>query len=279
MEAATGAATGVDRSAARAIGLAVAVAIGVATGAAESRAIGAIAFSTWDGGGANAVVGVGGTATASGQGALAASMANNPALNGSAWAHTGAWWSVYLDAAPTVSISVTARDALQLAPGLAVWASGANEFDGGTTAFGGETSTAGFGTPHSFNAYGALGDAGTLWMQDGQGGNMLELLGYAISGPSVVGATGWGETILNGAHDLTPDDLFATSVGGSTGAGFAELVLSDVQAGWYSIYVGGTDAALSGGLFDLQVAVVPEPSTALLVGVGLLGLRVARKRG
>lgn len=259
-------------------GVALACAAAAVFAAGEASAIGAITFKTWDGGSANVALAAGGSASATNRAGLASSMAGNPALNGSAWAHTGAWWSLYLDAAPSVSITVTADDAAQFAPGLSVWASGAAEFDGGTTGFGGEVSTAAIGTPHSFNAFGALGDAGTLWMQSGQGGNMQAILGYALSGPSVGGATGWGESILNGAHDLTFDDIFVSSVGGSVGAGFAQLVLSDVQAGWYSIYVGGTNHALSGGLFDLQVAVVPEPSTALLVGLGLLALRGASRR-
>ncbi len=236
------------------------------------HAASAVTIRTWDGGGASASVAPGGSASVTGAAANASSMAGNPALNGSAWAHTGAWWSLYLDASPQVTVRVQAYDGAQLAPGLSIWASGAAEFDGGTTAWGSETSTAGFGTPHSFNAYGALGDAGTLWMQDGEGGNMKELLGYAISGPSFPTAGGWGETIANGAHDLRATSDHVAAVTGSVGTGFAELMLGGVESGWYTIYVGGTDHALGGGLFDLSVASVPEPGTALLLGLGLLGL-------
>lgn len=245
--------------------------------APRSHAAGAVTTKNWDGGFATVVVPPGGSAAASGFGGLASSMANNPALNGSAWAHTGAWWNLRLTASPTVTIRVDARDAAQLSPGLSVWTSGGSVFDGGTTGQAGETSSAGFGTPHSFNAFGALGDAGTLWMQDGVGGNMKELLGYAISGPSFLGTTGWGETIATGAHDATLTNAFVAAVSGSVGAGFAELVLTDVVDGWYTIYVGGTQHGLSGGLYDLHVTSVPEPSTALLIGLGLLGLRATRR--
>ena len=128
--------------------------------------------------------------------------------NGSAWAHTGDWWQLELGASASVTIRVQAHDAAALSPGLSVWASGASPFDGGTTGTGGQVSTAGFGTPHSFNAFGPLGSPGTLWMQSGAGGNMQELLGYAISGPSFLGGTtgtGWGETIATGAHKVKND--------------------------------------------------------------------------
>ena len=107
----------------------------------------------------------------------------------------------------------------------------------------------------------------------GQGGNAKELLGYAISGPSFLDSTGWGETIENGAHDLRTSSDYAASVTGSTGAGFAELALGGIADGWYLIYAGGTDNALIGGAFTLTVTAVPEPGTVtlLLAGVGVLG--------
>jgi hypothetical protein len=195
---------------------------------------------------------------------VASSMAGNPDLDGSAWAHTGAFWVVHLHDLPEVRIRVRAADPAEFAPGLSVWATGATVFDGGTTGFGTETSTAGFGTPHSFNAFGPLGDPGTLWMQDGQGGNAKELLGYAVSGPSVVGAAGWGETIENGAHDMRSTDDFASAVSGRTGPGLAELTLENVELGYYLIYVGGTDDSFAGGQFEVEVKAVPEPGAVAI---------------
>jgi hypothetical protein len=155
---------------------------------------------------------------------------------------------------------------------------------------GGEISAAAFGTPHSFNAYEALGSSGTLWMQDGQGGNAKELLGYAMSGPTYTGVpTGWGESIVSGVHDKRTGSTYAGEVTGLTGAGLAQLTLTDVATGWYLIYVGGTDHTLSGGDFDLMVVGEAEnlPGlspfaivglTVVIAGVGAVRLRRHRPR-
>jgi hypothetical protein len=245
-------------------------------------AAGAVAIQTWDTGEVEEHLGTpGSSVTRSDVAAVASSMAGNPDLDGSAWAHTGAFWIVSLDLLPEVRIRVDAANPSELAPGVSVWATGTVPFDGGTTGFGGETSSAAFGTPHSFNAFGPLGDPGTLWMEDGQGGNAKELLGYAVSGPSVIDPGGWGELIESGAHDVRSSADYASSVSGSTGAGFAELVLHDPAAGWYLLYAGGTDHSLTGGQFDLTVQ-VPEPGAvpmAATVALVFLLLSGRRRRG
>lgn len=243
----------------------------------RALAANAVVIAPWDGGAADLVLdSPNGAGTATGIAGLASSMAGNPLLLGSAWAHTGDWWSLHLGDLGGVRIRVAARDAATFSPGISLWAIGDARFDGGTTSFAGETSNAGFGTPHSFNATGALGSDGTLWMQDGQGGNAKELVAYASSGPDVSGNTGWGESTLHGVHELG-SDTYVANVSGSVGAGFAELQLESVRSGWYLIYVGGTSHAQAGGLFDLVV--VPEPSTGLLVALGLgVAARTRRTR-
>ncbi|UJO99896.1 MAG: FxDxF family PEP-CTERM protein, partial [Nitrosomonas sp.] len=166
------------------------------------------------------------------------------------------------------------------APGLTVWATGAAKFDGGTEGFASEISAAGFGTPHSFNATGAIGDTGTLWMANGQGGNVIETLGYAVSGPAAFTAadTGWGETVFTGAHDVSLTNTFENGVTGSTSANLASLTFNDLAPGWYTVYVGGTNHASAGGAFALTVSAVPEAETwaMLLAGLGLVGWRLRR---
>ena len=59
----------------------------------------------------------------------------------------------------------------------------------------------------------------------------------------------------------------------STGAQMVNLSFNDLASGWYTLYIGGTDAnALNGG-YDLVVSAVPEAETwaMLLAGLGLIG--------
>ncbi|MDR4520794.1 MAG: PEP-CTERM sorting domain-containing protein [Nitrosomonas sp.] len=206
---------------------------------------------------------------------------NGGLLNNSAWAHAGHWYNFEnkLDGAD-VSVTVTGTGAL--VPGLAVWATGASVFDGGTEGFAGETSTAGFGTPHSFNVSGAMGDAGTLWMASGFGGNVIENLGYAVANPSVnfTTGTGWGETIQAGVHDVSLTNIFESGVSGNTGAQMATLAFNDLASGWYTVYIGGTDSTTASGGYDLVVSAVPEAETwaMLLAGLGLIGWRLRNQK-
>lgn len=227
--------------------------------------------------GSDNVVSLGETITANESG-LKSAYTGNPNLNFSAWAHTGDWF--VFQNTNLADVSVTVSGAAGFAPGLTVWATGAAKFDGGTEGFGSEISAAGFGTPHSLNATGAMGDAGTLWMANGQGGNVIETLGYAVSGPAAFTAadTGWGETIFTGAHDVSVTNTFENGVTGSTGANVATLTFSDLASGWYAVYVGGTNHASAGGAFELTVSAVPEAETwaMLLAGLGLVGWRLRR---
>lgn len=208
--------------------------------------------------------------------ALKSAYSDNPSLNYSAWAHVGDWF-VFQNHGPR-DVTVTVNGSSGFVPGVTVWATGEFVFDGGTEGFGSEISLAGFGTPHSFNATGAMGDAGTLWMANGQGGNVLETLGYAVAGASHTVDTGWGETILHGANDVSLTNNFENGVGGSVGANTATLTFNDLAPGWYLAYVGGTDHASAGGAYSLTVSAVPEAETwaMLLAGLGLVGWRVRK---
>ena len=227
-----------------------------------------------------------------------ASMTGNAQLAGSAWAHTGRWFTFENTLGGSdVSVSVTgnaSRDTtatadnpqVDLTPGLSVWASGSSEFDGGTEAWNNEQSlTNGFGVPHSFNVTGELnaGNSGTDWMADGEGGNMVETLGYAVTNPNIdYASAGWNEVIQSGSHDVSATNNYESGVTGSTSGNSAGLVFEDLAAGWYTVYVGGTDNTVAGatGGFDLVVSAVPEAETwaMLLAGLGLIGWRLRKQK-
>ncbi len=237
-------------------------------------AAGAVGFQTWTAG--NDLF-AGSSISAANSGSKS-SYAGNSGLNFSAWAHTGDWFVFQNHSLADVTLTVSGDSGF--VPGVTVWATGGTVFDGGTTGFGGEISLAGFGTPHSFNATGAMGDTGTLWMANGQGGNVLETLGYAVSGPSHdAGTTGWGESIVTGANDVSLTNAFENGVSGSVSAHTASLVFNDLAAGWYAVYIGGTDHTTAGGVYDLSVSAVPEPETyaMLLAGLSLVGWRMKKQ--
>ena len=197
-------------------------------------------------------------------------------LNNSAWGENGTWFTFRNHDVTNVIVSVSG-DA-EFSPGLSVWATGENEFDGGTYGFGEEISSAFFDTPASFNATGDMGDPGTAWMANGQGGNVIETLGYAVANPAIdfTSGTGWGETIQFGAHDVSLTNSFENGVTGGVDANSASLEFNNLASGWYTVYVGGTDASLFGGNYDLVVSAVPESETwaMLLVGLGFIGWRL-----
>ena len=209
------------------------------------------------------------------------SYSDNQFFNNSAWGHAGSWYTFMNHDTTDVTVSVFGD--IDIAPGITVWATGGSEFDGGTTAFGLENSTAGFFTPDSFNTTGVIGSAGTLWMADNAGGNVIETLGYAVSGPThlnSIAATGWGEDIVTGAHDVSLTNSFENGVTGSVGANSASLEFNNLASGWYTVYVGGTDHSLIGGDFDLIVSAVPETETwaMLLAGLGLIGWHLKKQQ-
>lgn len=200
---------------------------------------------------------------------------DNPALNGSAWGHTGTWFT-FENQLGGSDVSVSVNGSAGFVPGVTVWST-AGEFDGGTGS--GEVQvnpSALAGTPHVFNATGAIGDLGTGWMS-GANGNATATLGYAVSNPAINldgSTTSWGEVVQAGAHAVE-----GALASGSTGANSATLVFDDLAAGWYAVYVGGADSASAGGGYDLVVSAVPEAETwaMLLAGLGLIGWRLRKQ--
>ncbi|MCC6922288.1 MAG: pyruvate-binding protein [Nitrosomonas sp.] len=196
--------------------------------------------------------------------------------NYSARAEAGQWYN-FANFLQDTDVSIRVIGTGGFVPGLTVWAT-ASEFDGGT--FFGEVSTAGFQSPQSFNATGVLfDDPGTLWMTNGFGGNAIETLAYAVANPNVnygPADTGWGETILSGIHDVSLSNSWESGITGNTSAQSATLLFTDLAAGWYTIYIGGTDATAADGGYDLIVSTVPETHTwaMLLAGLGLIGWRL-----
>ena len=209
---------------------------------------------------------------------------SNSALAFSAWAHAGSWYTFQLATDANVSIDLQTTNGVNFAPGLTLWASGSNAFDGGVE--GTQTSdVSGWGDPHSFNATGqvANGDFGTNWMSTAAGSNMLQTLAYAVSGPSFTAdQTGWGETITNGAHDVSINNTFESGITGSVTATGLHLDVNALKTGWYTVYIGGTNHAGVGGNVSLAIsalAPVPEPGTwaLMLGGVAALSLRRRQK--
>ncbi len=211
------------------------------------------------------------------------SYTDNPSLANSAWGHAGAWYSFMTHEAADTTISVSSDALGTLAPAFTVWASGSSSFDGGTTDSFETSNITGGNVPHDFNVTGALGDDGTNWMRAGGGGNLLETLGYANSGIGhSANETDWGETIAHGAHDVSLTNLFENGITGSVAPGYAELVFTDLQPGWYAIFVGGADSSLPGGGYDLtvnsSVSSVPVPGAVYLFGSAMLGLISAGRK-
>ncbi len=239
------------------------------------------AMRTFDSG--NTSIGViGDTLTATLQTTSAHSYTDNVDLNYSAWGHAGRWYNFEVTSAVDTKISVQANNSADWAPAFTVYSTN-GQWGGGTATFseGGITGN----TPHNFNATGNIGDNGTLWMQDGGAGNnaafsnVTSTLAYANSGQTHhAGETNWGEHIHNGVHAKAGLNTYASALSGSVGTGTADITLSNLAAGWYTVYVGGSDASLTNSAFSTTVSAVPVPAAVYLFGTGLIGLLSARRK-
>lgn len=209
------------------------------------------------------------------------SYADNPSLMYSGWAHVGAWYNFQV--ATTADITLTLTPTLasaNFAPGLTLWASGSSAFDGGTESD--EFAVNGWGSPHSLNVAGQVGDVGTAWLS-GSNGNIQQTLAYALTGPSHASSTtGWGENLVQGVNDVRKDNSFATGVSGTAVGNSISMTVSGVKAGWYTIFIGGANNALatsaSYNLGVSAVAAVPEPGTWALMFGGLAAVAGLQRR-
>jgi len=237
----------------------------------------------------------GGTLTATNQTSTAHSYTGNPGLNYSAWGHAGRWYNFEVDSTVDTTINVTANNTANLSPAFTVYRTDGQW--GGGTAQSLETGITG-NTPHNFNGTGNIGDDGTIWMMQGGSisafnlltgleetnnnsadSNAIATIAYANSGPTHdTTETNWGEDIHNGAHAKDGALTYTSGVSGSVGTGMAEITLADLATGWYTVYVGGADAAKLNAAFSVTVSAVPVPAAVYLFGSSLIGLLATRRK-
>jgi hypothetical protein len=118
---------------------------------------------------------------------------------------------------------------------------------------------------------------------DSIGGNtaqgILETIGYVNSG-SVTGATAWDNNATSGnSAIMAAGDVFVGTGSYSSVAGeSATLSLDNLDAGWYTLFISGTDGSLTGSPMSLSVSQVPVPAAAYLFGTALIGLFASGRR-
>ncbi|MDH3460735.1 MAG: hypothetical protein OEM00_07095 [Burkholderiaceae bacterium] len=252
----------------------------VAAASGNAVAAGAVTVQGWDNGlGVAPSIGAGESLSVV-KSMLESSYSDNPGLHFSAWGHTGAWYTFELAAAADTKVRLAPETAgVDFKPGLTVWASGSEQFDGGDSSPSvSENSDSVWSSPDTFNAVDPIGSRGTAWMSVGSGG-LKETLAYGVSGESQLSpTTGWDEDILQGIHDVSVTNLYEQGVTGSMGGNWVELSFSQLQPGWYAIYAGGTDHNLTSQNMLLTVSAVPEPQTWAMLTAGLLLVPLLRRK-
>ena len=255
---------------------------GVALSCSISSAFaGTVTLASFDGGATSLTAG--NSLIATNQATTANTFTDNPGLNHSAWAHLGKWFKFEVISDIDTTINITADNTANFSPAFTVYRT-EGAWGGGTATFTefGKSLTA--RTPHNFNATGNIGDNGTLWMEQGGAGNTSDsnavaTLAYANSGQTHHAMeTNWGEHVHTGINSKDGALTYTDGISGSVGMGTAEMTLTNLDAGWYTIYTGGADGAKTGSPFTVTVSAVPIPAAAYLFGSGLIGLLSARRK-
>jgi hypothetical protein len=240
---------------------------------------GPAAAGTWDGGVANtaADLGLGSSINATSANASKMSWSDNAALNYNAWGMQGGWLSFNLTSASDIIIKATAA-ASTMAPAFTLYKT-AGYYAGATV---GPTTTgvgalATNGAIHSFSAVAQTGQNGLIWAT-GPGG-ILDTLAYVNSG-NAHAANAFGQAVNAGFNQVDTSNLYASALTGSgvLGSGLAEMDVTNLTAGYYTIFIGGANGALAGSAINLNVAAVPVPGAVWLFGSALMGLIGAQRK-
>ncbi|MDD2758669.1 MAG: hypothetical protein PHH11_00085 [Methylomonas sp.] len=209
----------------------------------------------------------------------------NPSLTYDAWGMQAAFTNFYLETSAQ-SVTIDARSSAGNYPAFSIFRTNV-AYSGATV--GVDTPAELTGQIHKFNSVGQAGDPGIMWATGADG--IVETLGY-VSSSSNNYVNSYGGVIDSGAHDVSISDLYetgATGVIGVTGnpafantKRYATLTLTDLQAGWYALFVGGADNAGTGGSISVSVTAsaaastyvpttVPVPGAVWLFGSALAG--------
>lgn len=148
-----------------------------------------------------------------------------------------------------------------------------------TTASSTSTITPGNGGAGTFALSGGLNAAAgaTFKFELGTTSDLLALGAGVFTGSTAAGGLTFEFTNISGFAAATPYTL--SSFASSTGLDYTDLTASIVPSGFMLDSSFGTGGfQINSGNLQVQFTTVPEPSTAALIGLGVLGMVAARRR-
>lgn len=199
------------------------------------------------------------------------SYTGNPALTNDAWGMQGSWLSFQVPSPATTVITLTS--ATTNAPGFTVYRTNGS-FTGKGTGVDKFTN----GAIHDFNQVAQAGTAGIVWATDASvttslpgnttANGIVETLGY-VNASGIDYTNAYGASVKSGAYDLSVDNLYENGVYGSVGSGvgttgglkYATLTLKNLAAGYYTIFLGGTNTNGTNTPIDVMVSAITESLT------------------